>query len=179
MAQTIFDKVRDAIYTEDRKIWLDPEDAAEMVADVVTALGLDPEEPLRTELALTEDDRDVMLLAIQRLIWPPSPHYFLHDRPHVEIEIGQRTQGGGWQGELRCKSGCGRAWRVNQASTEEAVHGALAQAHEEYRSGRTTAVNAVGPSGDSRRVSLAQVLGRAEYVEVQDRRVTAEWTVPN
>lgn len=134
---------------------------------------LETAEALRRELALAEDDRDAIVLGIQRLLWPPSPHYFLHDRPHVTVEIGQREQGG-WQGRLRCPSGCGRSWTVHQAQTEEAVDQALAAAHTEYRSGRTVSVSS-RPSRGEHRLALDDVLGRrTEYVEVYDQRLTPE-----
>lgn len=125
------------------------------------------------ELALTEDDRDVITLRIQRLIWPPSPWYFLHDRPHVVLEIGQHD-GGGWHGELLCPHGCTRRWRVNRGPSEEAVYKALTAAHEEYRTGRTAAVSPPTP-GEHRLRSLDDLIGgnRAEYVEVHDERLTS------
>lgn len=125
---------------------------------------------LAAELALTEDDRDVILLALQRLVWPPSPWYFLHDRPHMELEIGQREKGG-WTGELRCPQGCGRSWRVETASSETAVYDALTAAHGEYRTGRSASVAVPVPGKVNMRDLLDGARGqRAEYVEVQDRR---------
>jgi len=135
---------------------------AEITDDDILATA----DQLITELALTQDDRDVIILRLQRLVWPPSPHYFLHDRPHVTVEIGYRAIG--WFGELRCP-GCGRRWSVNQGPSEEAVYGALAQAHTEYQTGKTTAVPA---PGTGRRVSLDALLNRSEYVEVHDERLT-------
>lgn len=138
---------------------------AEVTDDAILATA----DQLITELALTEDDRDVIVLRLQRLVWPPSPWYFLHDRPHVTIEIG-RHDGGGWFGELLCPQGCSRRWLVSRGPSEEAVYGALTAAHEEYRTGRTTAVPA---PGSGRRVSLDSLLGRSEYVEVTDERMVA------
>jgi hypothetical protein len=92
----------------------------------------------------------------------------LHEGEHVVLTVIPKEPGG-WQGRLSCPHGCGRRWQVNQGPSEAAVHGALTAAHEEYRSGRTTAVPA---PGSGRRVSLDSLLGRAEYVEVHDERLT-------
>lgn len=137
---------------------------------------LETADQLVKELALTGgDDRDVIVLAIQRLIWPPSPLSFLHEDEHVVRVIVQRGDGR-WDGELRCPHGCSRRWSVNAGPGEEAVYNALAAAHEEYRTGRVTAVP---PPGSGRRVSLDTLLSRVEYVEVQDERLTAAWTEPS
>jgi hypothetical protein len=136
---------------------------AEITDDDILATA----DQLITELALTEDDRDVIVLRLQRLVWPPSPHYFLHGQPHVMVEIGQHD-GGGWFGELLCPSGCSRRWLVSRGPSEEAVHGALTQAHTEYQTGKTTAVPA---PGTGHRVTLDALLNRSEYVEVTDERM--------
>lgn len=130
---------------------------------------LETADSLVLQLDLDQDGRDAIVLAVQRLIWPPSPWYFLHDRPHVVLEVGGHD-GGGWHGELLCPSGCARRWRVGRGPSEEAVYKALTAAHEEYRSGRPTAVPAPGPGA---RVILDHMLGKAEYVEVYDERLTS------
>jgi hypothetical protein len=129
---------------------------------------------LTRDADLDSAQRDAVVLAVQRLVWPPSPWPFLHEGEHVVLEIG-RHDGGGWYGELLCPHGCGRCWRVSIAANRESVHAALAAAHEEYRTGKTTAVAASIPDGRNLRLlSLDDVLGRAEHVEVQDERLTAE-----
>lgn len=127
---------------------------------------------------LDDDQRNAVVLAMQRLVWPPSPWPFLHDLPHAEVVIGQRTDGG-WHGELLCPHGCVRVWTVQKAHSEEAVYGALTAAHQEYRTGRVTAsvTDAPHPTRSSGfRVSLDSLLNRAEYVEVTDRRLDPEGT---
>ena len=130
---------------------------------------LETAERLAKELALTEDDREVITLAIQRLVWPPSPHPWMHEGEHIGLSLMRRAQGGGWAGVLACPHGCGRKWTVHQGPSEEAVHGALTQAHEEYRSGRPTAVSP--PTRGEHRLSLDDLFGRNEYVEVHDERM--------
>lgn len=127
---------------------------------------------LARELGLDEDDRNWMVLSIQRLLWPPSPHHFLHDRPHSTLET-RALEKGGWSGQLRCPHGCGRSWTVHIASTEEVVLQALMTAHTEYRTGRVLSVEPMSP--DPRKVSLGYLLGqRHEYVEVHDDRLTPD-----
>lgn len=56
MALTIADKIRTAVYTEDRALWLDPEDVDGIVADVVRVIGLDPEETLPVQVLIGDRD---------------------------------------------------------------------------------------------------------------------------
>jgi hypothetical protein len=77
--------------------------------------------------------------------------------------------GGGGLGPVLWPHGCARRWTVNLAPTAEAVHGALEAAHKEYRTGKPTAVPAPGPGA---RLILDDLLGRSEYVEVTDERLT-------
>jgi hypothetical protein len=138
------------------------------MADLTDDDILELADQLAKELALTGDDRDVIVLRIQRLIWPPSPHYFLHELPHTARRIGQRDSGR-WFGELRCPNGCARVWIVNTGPSEEAVHGALTAAHEEYRTG----VAAPAAQREPGRLRLDDLFGRNEYVEVHDERLTS------
>lgn len=134
---------------------------------------LDTAEQLAKSLDLDDDDRNEIVLRIQRLIWPPSPHPWMHESPgfsgqRPEIEISED----GHSGTLSCH-GCGRRWRVNQAPGRSAVWDALDQAHDEYRSGRIrseAAVPADAPLG--RRLNLATLTGRAVSIEVTDERWT-------
>jgi hypothetical protein len=136
-------------------------------ADILAAAGR-----LARDLGLDDDDRGTVVLAMQRLVWPPSPWPFLHERPHVTARIEHRDDGT-WTGEIRCPQGCARAWEVQTAHSSDAVYGALEAAHEEYRTGRATSVAKPPPS---RPVSLERLLGRSEYVEVTDRHLTPEET---
>lgn len=140
------------------------------MADLTDDDILELADQLAKELALTGDDRDVITLRVQRLIWPPSPWPFLHEGEHIELVIIPRMAevGGGWIGELRCPHGCARKWTVNQGPSEEAAHGALTAAHQEYRTG----VAAPAAQRQPARLRLDDLLGRAEYVEVQDQRLT-------
>lgn len=131
------------------------------------------------DLALTDgDDRNVVVLAMQRLVWPPSPWPFLHESPHIMARIEHRDDGI-WTGEIRCPQGCARAWEVQTAHSQDAVYGALEAAHQEYRTGRITASTTDAPHptrSGGYRVSLDSLLGRSEYVEVTDRHLTPEET---
>jgi len=121
---------------------------------------------LAKSLDLDEDGRNEIAFRIQRLVWPPSPHYFLHDRPHVEVEMGPTA------GELRCP-GCGRKWRVNQGPNEDAVYQALTAAHEEYRSGqlRSVPVRTFESRVTGQRLpTFAGLFGSYADIEVHDER---------
>lgn len=141
---------------------------AEITDDDILATA----EALVKDLALTGDDRDVITLAVQRLVWPPSPHDFLHRGTHISLVISRRADGSGWHGQLRCPHGCARKWTVYAASGEDAIFQALAAAHTEYRTGRSTSEPA--PRREGRRMSLDEAVRgrRTEYVEVHDDRLT-------
>lgn len=122
------------------------------------------------ELDLTEDDRNVIMLGIQRLIWAPSVQFWMHEGEHITLAIVRREDGKGWDGELRCQHGCARRWLVHSGPAEEAVYQALSLAHEEYRTGR---MRSVSPR-TTNRLRFAEFAQRAIEVEVTDERWTGK-----
>lgn len=129
---------------------------------------------LAAELDLDEDDRNLVVLRVQRMVWPPSAWDFLHRGEHVSLTIRQREDGRGWAGELRCPQGCGRAWSVQTGPDNILVFDALAAAHEEYRTGRAASTAAPKQADGPRRLRLDDLFQKVEYVEVFDRRLTPE-----
>lgn len=121
---------------------------------------------LARELELDEDDRNVITLRIQRLVWPPSPHPWMHSSEPKISEDGRA-------GTLSCVGACQRAWHVHQAPNRDATYEALMAAHDEYRTGTVTSqAPPLRLASGTRRIDLDAVLGRSVAVEVTDERVT-------